>query len=131
METVNFLPHSAQTAMLPGRRFSYRPFLGAVCGTPARLKSSPSTSTFFFFLAAAVESLPLRFLVDDDEAVEGPASALASVEGATEAATDDEDEAAAPVSAAVKLTEVESSSLLAAVLVVASVEGVGAGRRFE
>lgn len=83
--------------MLPGRRFSYRPFLGAEWGTPARLKSSASTSSgfFFFFFAAAVfddedESAPdLRFLDEEDE-VEGPAWAFASVEGATEAVTEDE-----------------------------------------
>lgn len=105
LETVNFLPHSAQTAIAPGVLSSYLPFFGAACGAPASVKpssSSPPLSFLAFFLLAAVD-VDLRFFPD-----EGPASAFASVDaGVTVTGVDAPvDDDAVLSSAAVSWTEV-------------------------
>lgn len=108
METVNFFPHSAQTAIAPGILSSYRPFFGAACGAPASVNPSSSSSplSFLAFFLLAADEVDLRFLPVEEE--EGPASAFASVDAAVavtgvDAPMDDE---AVLSSAAVSWTEV-------------------------
>lgn len=65
---MNFLPHSAQTAILPGVRFSYLPFFGPPPdpeappppskALPANL--NPSSATFFCLFNAASDCALLR-----------------------------------------------------------------------
>jgi len=77
---VNFFPHSAQTAIEPGVRFSYLPFFGTPSGFPANKNSS----FFCFFNNASLFAEFFRFEAAEEERFEPDpdpdATAFAEVE---------------------------------------------------
>lgn len=84
---MNFFPHSAQTAIEPGVRFSYLPFLGA----PSDFPANKNSSFFCFFNNASLFAEFFRFEAAEEERFEPDpdAIALAEVEAMGDAEVED------------------------------------------